>query len=88
MAWIDPDLLGVKNEGIVCVICTGVMVDPSIGCSGPHSFCRGCYVKVLEKKKECPTRRYIVDTIPPQGIGAICLISDGMAPIPNGESYS
>jgi len=29
-----------------------------------------------------------MNTIPPQGIGAVGLISDGMAPIPYGESYS
>ena len=29
-----------------------------------------------------------VSTIPPQGIGAVCLISDGIAAIPYGESYA
>ena len=46
---------------MVCVVCAGVMVKPTIGCSGLHSFCRGCYVLALEKKKECPTCRDPVD---------------------------
>ena len=29
-----------------------------------------------------------MNAIPPQGIGAVSLISDGMAPIPYVESYS
>ena len=33
-------------------------------------------------------RVLIMNTIPPQGVGAVSLISDGMAPIPYGESYS
>jgi len=29
-----------------------------------------------------------MNTIPPQGIGAVSLISEGIAPIPYGKSYS
>jgi hypothetical protein len=57
---INPDLLGVKFEGIVCVVCTGVMVEPTVGCPGLHSFCRACYVRMLKKKKECPMCRHPV----------------------------
>ena len=31
---------------------------------------------------------FIMNTIPPQGIGAVCIISEGKAPIPCGKSYS
>ena len=33
-------------------------------------------------------RVFVMNTIPPQGIGAVSLISDGMAPTPYEESYS
>jgi len=29
-----------------------------------------------------------MNTIPPQGVGAVSLVSDGVAPIPYGELYS
>ena len=58
---INPDLLGMKFEGIVCIVCTGVLVEPTVGCPGLHSFCRACYVKALKKKKECPMCRHPVD---------------------------
>ena len=31
---------------------------------------------------------FIMNTISPQGIGAVCIIAEGKAPIPYGESYS
>ena len=31
---------------------------------------------------------FIMNKIPPQGIGAVCIILEGMAPIPYGNSYS
>ena len=58
---INPDLLAMKFEGIVCIVCTGVMVEPTVGCPGLHSLCRACYVKALKKKKECPMCRHPVD---------------------------
>ena len=31
---------------------------------------------------------FIMNTIPPRDIGAVCMISGGKAPIPDGKSYS
>ena len=60
--WIDQDLLVIKfDECIVCVVCAGLMVEATIGCPGLHSICRACYVKALQKKKECPSCRHPVD---------------------------
>ena len=61
-AWIDPDLLAIKfRQCIVCVVCAGLVVEPTVGCPGLHSLCRACYVKVLKKKKVCPMCRHPVD---------------------------
>jgi len=56
--WIDPDLLEKRFDDCVCVVCSGLMVEPTSGCPDGHSFCRACYVK---KHKGCPTCRNAVD---------------------------
>ena len=50
------------------------------GVQGPG---RGACSARLSRSNPC-----IMNTPPSQGIGAVSLISDGMAPIPCGKSYS
>ena len=59
--WIDPDLLEESQcEDCICVICSGVMVEPVSGCPEGHSCCRICYGKALRVKKQCPSCRHPV----------------------------
>jgi len=49
-----------KSDYSVCGVCFGVMVEPASGCPEGHSFCRGCFVKVLRDQNKCPTCRHPV----------------------------
>ena len=61
VGWINPDLLEVKSPHYECALCLGVMMEPTSGCPEGHSFCKPCYDKALEEKRECPTCRRKVD---------------------------
>jgi len=61
--WIDPDWLEEKCDECVCALCFGVMVEPRSGCLQGHSFCKECYVKALQERKECPTCRHEVKSL-------------------------
>jgi hypothetical protein len=61
VGWINPDLLEIKFQDCVCALCLGVMVEPTSGCPEGHSFCKPCYAKAMDKKRECPTCRRKVD---------------------------
>ncbi|KAJ1481274.1 hypothetical protein T484DRAFT_1808111 [Baffinella frigidus] len=59
--WIDPAWLEEKCDHVVCVLCFGVMVEPTSGCPEGHSFCLVCYGKALAQRRDCPTCRHAVD---------------------------
>ena len=59
--WIDTALLECPDEDSICVICSGVMVDPVICCAQGHSFCRSCCVTALDHDKRCPVCRKPAD---------------------------
>lgn len=59
--WIDPEWLEDKFDDCVCSSCFSVMFEPVSGCPEGHSFCRRCYMKMLEHKRECPTCRHPVE---------------------------
>jgi hypothetical protein len=58
VTWIDPGLLDTECEDSTCALCLGLLVDPVIGCSEGHSFCRACYGKALDRDKRCPVCRH------------------------------
>lgn len=45
---------------ITCQICLGKVKDPSI-CPNLHAFCTSCIDLWLEKTKQCPTCRVVID---------------------------
>jgi len=59
---IDADFLLETCEDCTCILCFGVLAEPTTGCDGGHLCCRKCYVEWLREKRECPTCRQKVQS--------------------------
>jgi polycomb group RING finger protein 4 len=42
------------NEHLLCVLCSGYMIDPTAAIECLHTFCRKCIVEFMESSKTCP----------------------------------